>query len=143
MNLIKYIPRTQGPLTAILLLLVFTACSTSKQSVENTNSAAKPKTVSAERKRAQEKDSWLGTEIVAESVKRLSSRLDTNKSTNEKLNALLSGAFKSIGGDLNASYENKQAREMGKKIIINSQQEIISTLEKDEQRTSFKNYMLN
>lgn len=131
------------------LALATISCKSSKQAGETTShiaadsSEVKPKSLSAERERVVNKGKWLGSEIVDESVSRLDSKLSTNKATNEKLGSLLTGSFKSIGGDLTASYTVKEAREMGRKIIINSQGSIIEILENDSQRSAFKELLLN
>lgn len=101
------------------------------------------KALSADRERVVNKEKWLGSEIIDEAVNRLDSKLSTSKSTNEQLKAVLTGAFKSIGGELSTSYPMQEAREMGKKIIVNSRGSIIEILENDSQKTAFKELLLN
>lgn len=136
-------------LFCVIMVSIDLSCKTPDQVSSTGNPTAsdssevKSKSLSAERERVVNKEKWLGSEIVEESVNRLDIKLSTNKSTNEKLKVVLTDSFKSIGGELSASYSMKEAKEMGKKIIVNSQGAIIEILENDSQKTAFKELLLN
>lgn len=118
-----------------------TIASSNQPAAENTED--KSKSLSSERERVVNKEKWLGSEIIDEAVNRLDSKLSTSKATNEKLKLVLTDSFKSIGGQISGTYPLKDAREMGKKIIINSQGPILQILENDVQKSAFKELLLN
>jgi len=136
------------------IIILTAACSGTRHSADRatSNQAEKPNNepgstapvseTGSNRERVEGREIWLGSEIVSESVGRLSTKLLTDNVTTDKFNVILKSSFAAIGGELKKSYSISEAREMAKKIIRNSESKINEILN-DNQRAAFKQILLN